>query len=434
MNAQTNLATTNNNPLAKLYTQLEQRADEFRAALPSHISPEKFQRTIVTAVQADPELLRANRQSLILACMKAAQDGLLPDKREAALVIFKRNYKDEHGNWQQALEVQYMPMVYGLRKKILQSGKIKDITACVVYRAEVESGAFIYEEGTEAMLRHRPMLELTEEQAADDQIVAAYSMATYDDGTKSYEVMRRFEITKVQNCSQTGALVDKKGKPRTPSGPWVDWYPEQAKKTVMRRHSKTLPMSSDLVDVEGGEIDAIRASLSAMGALSAADPVDVTPRQAALPQADELGGAGVAGEEIANHDPETGEVLETVSADNPTAAEGRSDEQHGDQHDGGEEQQPEPEQKRPAAGKKAEPAKAADPEPEPEQESSGDAPAPPEGDIVDDLVARFDAATTVIDLKGVHANWMTWMPQLSDFDNDRCDAAHEAAKERLGVK
>lgn len=430
MNAQTQIAAASNNPLAKLYTQLEQRADEFRAALPSHISPEKFQRTIITAVQADPELLRANRQSLILACMKAAQDGCLPDKREAALVIFKRNYKDEHGNWQQALEVQYMCMVYGLRKKILQSGEIRDITAKVVYRAEVESGAFIYEEGTERMLRHRPMLDLTEEQSADDQIIVAYSMATYEDGTKSYEVMRRFEITKVQNCSQTGALVDKRGKPRTPSGPWVDWYPEQAKKTVMRRHSKTLPMSSDLVDVEGSELDAIRASMSAMGALSAAEPVDVTPRTAALPAVDELGSeAGVAGDEIAAHNPETGEVVETVSADNPTAAEGRSDEQHGDQHDGSNEQTDPPVENEQEAKKPA--AKAAEPEPQPD---AAEGEAADDTDVVDKLIRRFDEATTVIDLNKVVADWEGWRRQLSDFDNDRCDAAHLEAKDRLGVK
>ena len=36
-------------------------------------------------------------------------------------------------------------------------------------------------------------------------------------------------------------------------------------------------------------------------------------------------------------DPDTGEILDDEADDNPTAAEGRSDEDHGDQHDGTEE-------------------------------------------------------------------------------------------------
>ena len=67
--------------LVTLNQQLTTRADQFRMVLPNHISVEKFQRTVLTAVQNDPELLNADRQSLLLACMKCAQDGLLPDKR-----------------------------------------------------------------------------------------------------------------------------------------------------------------------------------------------------------------------------------------------------------------------------------------------------------------------------------------------------------------
>lgn len=348
--------------------QISSVATQLSQSLPSHISIDKFQRTLMAAVKADPELLRADRASLINACEKAALDGLLPDKREAALVIFKRNYKDAQGQWQQALEVVYMPMVYGLRKKILQSGEITDITAKIVYRREAEEGFFVYEEGTESMLRHKPMLDLAPEDATDDCVVAAYSMATYKDGTKSYEVMRRFEIDKVRECSQTGAMRDRKGHPRKPSGPWVEWYPEQAKKTVMRRHSKTLPMSGDLmIDVEARELDISARSTQRLLSVEPDDPVR-------LPNRDELdGGEGEAinqktGEVLPTQeeidaeqrmiakeqrdlardsrgmtevDEETARKLDTgndgtLSDNNPAAQEGRADEQHGDHHDGGE--------------------------------------------------------------------------------------------------
>jgi len=83
---------------------------EFAAALPPQIPVEKFIRTTLTAVQMNPDLLQADRRSLLGACMKAAQDGLLLDGREAAPVIF--NTKD-------GKKVQYMPMVGGILKKMI---------------------------------------------------------------------------------------------------------------------------------------------------------------------------------------------------------------------------------------------------------------------------------------------------------------------------
>lgn len=322
--------------VAKLSQQLVIRADEFRKALPSHISPERFQRTILTAVQSDPELLLADRQSLVLACMKAAQDGLLPDKREAALVIFTEN-KKVGGEWVRTKKVQYMPMVYGLRKKVLQSGEIADITAKVVYRREAEEGFFVYEEGTEAMLRHKPMLELTEAEATDDCIVAAYSMATFKDGTRSYEVMRRFEIDKVRQASQTGALGktimfgSDKGKAVPPKGPWVDWFPEQAKKTVIRRHTKTLPMSGDLlIDIEAmDDRQAAQSTVDLLGRVAADEP-EVTPDPPRRLKA--------VDSEDPPHDAETGEILdeETIARqldqESTASMEGRTEDDDDDVH------------------------------------------------------------------------------------------------------
>lgn len=312
---------------------LERRADDFKMALPAHITPEKFQRTVMTAAQSNPDILRADRATLITACMKAAQDGLLPDGREAALVVFNTRAKID-GQWQSVAQVQYMPMVFGLRKKILQSGEISSIETNVVYRREVEEGHFIFEGGTEAMLRHRPMLDLTDEDLTDEHIVAAYSVATMKDGTKSFEVMRRAEINKVRQASKTGALGrEYNGKKIEPKGPWVDWFAEMARKTVMRRHSKTLPMSGDIVDIEAqDEMLAARSAGALLGSTAGAEPT-------ALPSRDDF-------------DPATGEIVDNDSAepdeetaraldrDGFAAMEGRSDEQHGDQHDGSDDVHP----------------------------------------------------------------------------------------------
>jgi recombination protein RecT len=287
--------STEEHRILTLRRELEARADEFRMVLPSHITPEKLQRTILTAVQANPELLACDRRSFLTAAMKCAQDGLLPDGREAAIVPFKKRTKDAQRGWLEIRVAQYMPMVYGLRKKCLQSLEIKDIFAAVVYRQEIErAGCFHYEEGTERTLRHRPILD-PDFAPTDADIALAYSVATFADGFKSFEVMRRGEIDRVREASQTGAQYDAKGNPRDPKGPWVEWFPEMAKKTVLRRHTKSLPQSGDIIltDVEADDMG-LSAARSAVALLGSQKPD--APRS--------LGGPG---ETI---DPETGEIID----------------------------------------------------------------------------------------------------------------------------
>lgn len=292
--------------IVKFREQLETRANELKMALPAHITPEKFQRTVVTAVQQNPDLLGADRQSLVLACMKSAQDGLLPDGREAALVIFNESRKVD-GAWLTRQMVQYLPMVYGLRKKIFQArdaeGKpiVSALEVAVVYRAEVEEGRFIYRTDTDPPLRHNPMLALTEDQTQDSEIVAAYSIATMADGTKSYELMRRFEIDRVRETSKTGATKDRNGKPRTPKGPWVEWFAEMAKKTVLRRHSKTLPMSGDIIieiQDEEGELDASVSTTALLASQPGGEPQAIEDHTDETP-----------------HDPDTGEIIDADATD-----------------------------------------------------------------------------------------------------------------------
>jgi recombination protein RecT len=337
-------------PIEVLKGTVARRADDFKMVLPSHITVDKFQRTIATAALSNPQLLNCDRQSLLIAAMKLAQDGLLPDGREAALVPFKTWDKDTR---QDKWLVQPMPMAWGVRKKILQSGQVVSLETGVVYRAEMEGGNFIFEVGMDPPIRHRPKLDMTDDDMADENIVAAYSIARIknENGSPywSVEVMRRSEINKVRQASQTGAVGrvvkggPNKGKPIEPKGPWVDWFGEMARKTVLRRHSKVLPMSSDLLDsFERDDAEDARARGAAMLLEEREEKPLVMPSADQL--ADQSGTeAGVA------IDLETGEVLQEAAGltevdqetaqqlDSQTYAEmegGRADHEHGDQHDG----------------------------------------------------------------------------------------------------
>ena len=185
---------------------------QFKAALPSHVSVEKFQRVLITAVQQTPALLNADRRSLYAASMKAAQDGLLPDGREGAIVTFKD-------------QAQWMPMVAGIMKKVRNSGEISTWSV----QAVKENDEFDYQLGDEERIIHKPALK------DRGETIGVYSIVTMKDGEKSREFMNVDDVKAIQKRSRSGN-----------SGPWISDFDEMAKKTVVRRHSKRLPMSTDL--------------------------------------------------------------------------------------------------------------------------------------------------------------------------------------------
>lgn len=204
----------NASPVAVIRQNLEVMAPQFKAALPAHVTVEKFSRVAMTAIQQNPQLQNSDRGSLFGAIVRLAQDGLLPDGREAALVMF--------GN-----KVQAMPMIAGVLKKIRQSGEVAKISAQVVH----ENDHFVVSYGFDEDVTHNPPA-LNEPRGKP---IGAYATAVLKDGSRLLEVMSLEEIEQVRNVSRA------KG-----NGPWVTWWGEMARKTVMRRLSKRLPMSTDL--------------------------------------------------------------------------------------------------------------------------------------------------------------------------------------------
>lgn len=191
---------------------LTRMAPQFAAALPKHVTPDRFVRVVVTAVQNNKDLLACDRQTLFSSAMRAAQVGLLPDGREGAIVAFGST-------------ATWLPMVAGIMKLVRNSGEIATWSVHVVH----ERDQFEYELGDSETITHRP--------ARGDRgtIIGAYSIVTMKSGEKSREHMDIDEIEAIRKRSRTS------GK-----GPWVTDLGEMCKKTVVRRHAKRLPMSTDL--------------------------------------------------------------------------------------------------------------------------------------------------------------------------------------------
>jgi recombination protein RecT len=262
-------------------SQVMNRESEFRMALPTHIPVERFMRVVNTAVTGNPDLLTADRVTLFQSAMKAAQDGLLPDGRDGALVIFGG-------------KVQWMPMIGGILKKVRNSGELLSISAYVAY----SNDEFEYSLGDEEKITHRPALD----DRGKPRLV--YAIAKTKDGGIYREVMTVAEVEKVRAVSRAKN-----------AGPWKDWWDEMARKTVLRRLSKRLPMSSDLDDLvrrddELYEFDAAKASAKS----ETAAPRGLSARLDAL--------AGPA--ETPAHDAETGEIIDETGSSEPAAAASRA--------------------------------------------------------------------------------------------------------------
>ncbi|ABD27135.1 rect protein [Novosphingobium aromaticivorans DSM 12444] len=277
-------AARENSPVAVVKQNLTAMAPEFRAALPAHVTVEKFTRVAQTAILSNPNLMRADRASLFGSITKLAQDGLLPDGREAALVMFGQ-------------QVQAMPMIAGVLKKIRQSGEVAKISAQVVH----ENDHFVVSYGFDEDVTHNPPpLDKPRGKA-----IGAYATAVLKDGSRMLEVMSLEEIDKVRAVSRAGK-----------SGPWVQWWGEMARKTVMRRLSKRLPMSTDLEEE-----------------VFSRDDTMTTEFRPTLIEGDAQEAPKVSRLEALEHQIEEAETVESEPL--PTnEPEGRADEDYGDQYDG----------------------------------------------------------------------------------------------------
>jgi recombination protein RecT len=202
------------NPVVVLHNYLQERISTFKSALPPHLKPDRFIASVMTAVQLNQDLLACDRRSLFMACVRAAQDGLLPDGTEAAIVPLKD-------------KAQYLVMYQGLMKKFRNSGEFRWVTAGLVREGEIYEH-WITEQGEH--FKHIPGDD------SDAPVRRVYALATTKDGGSFVADLSVKEINKRRAMSR--ATRD--------DAPWKQWPEEMQKKTALRVLSKLLPKSSDI--------------------------------------------------------------------------------------------------------------------------------------------------------------------------------------------
>jgi recombination protein RecT len=179
----------------------------------------RYVRIAITAVRKNPDLaLLEDRDSVFLAIQQCATDGLLPDGREAAMVIRRpRGVTDKRKG-----KAHYQPMIGGFRKICAEHGF--RLEAYVVYAND----HFLEEIAPAHRVEHRPP-PLGKPRG---EAIGAWAVARHASWGEFIEVMDKPEIEHVRKSSSAGA------------GPWSEHWGEMARKTVGRRLYKTLPLGA----------------------------------------------------------------------------------------------------------------------------------------------------------------------------------------------
>jgi recombination protein RecT len=196
--------------------------NQMALAMPRHMTADRLMRIALTEVRKVPALGKCNVQSFMGAIMQCAQLGIEPGAAlgHAYLLPFG-NGKASDGLANCQLIIGYRGMIDLARR----SGQIVSLNARSVHANDT----FSYAYGLDETLEHVP--------ATGDRgdLTHVYAVAKLKGGGIQFEVMSKADVLKVKASSKAGN-----------NGPWVSHFDEMAKKTVIRRLFKYLPVSIEM--------------------------------------------------------------------------------------------------------------------------------------------------------------------------------------------
>lgn len=201
---------------------LERAKPRLAEVLPRHLSAERVVKIALTATSRSPLLLQCTPASLLSAVMQASQLGLEPGSvlGSAYLVPYRNKRTGQY-------EAQLIPGYRGLIDLARRSGQILSIYA----RAVHERDRFVWRDGLQPALEHEPTIK-----GDPGDLLAVYAVAHLRDATMpQVEVMTRAQVDAIRARSRS-----------SDDGPWATDYEEMARKTVVRRICKYLPLSVEL--------------------------------------------------------------------------------------------------------------------------------------------------------------------------------------------
>ncbi|WP_064616396.1 recombination protein RecT [Streptobacillus moniliformis] len=201
-----------------IYDVIQSMKGQFEVALPKHVNSDRFVRIALTSIRQNPKLAKCEQASLLGALMTSAQLGLEPG-------ILGQAYLIPYGN-----QVQFQIGYKGLIELLRRSGQLSDIYAYPVY----ENDKFEITFGIERNVVHIPNFKDRGKE------IGYYAVAKLKDGAVSFEYMTKEEIEKHRDKFSKAA--------NSSSSPWKTDFNEMAKKTVIKKLLKYLPVSIEFLE------------------------------------------------------------------------------------------------------------------------------------------------------------------------------------------
>jgi recombination protein RecT len=208
---------------------------EIARALPSVMNADRVARIALTELRTNPKLAEAalsNQGSFMGAMLKASALGLEVGNGlgHAYLLPFDKKAK-QGGQWVTvATETQLIIGYRGMIELARRSGQIESLYAVEVYHGET----FEVSMGLEQNIIHKRDFTGSVDMRPEN-VIAVYAVAKLKGGMVQFDVMTRVQVEAIRSRSKA-----------KDSGPWVSDWVEMAKKTVLRRLFKMLPVSVEV--------------------------------------------------------------------------------------------------------------------------------------------------------------------------------------------
>ncbi len=233
---------------------------EFARALPAHVTVDRWLRVAMTAVRKTPGLGECSRESFLSGMLQSAQLGLeVNDARGQSWMIPRRNGRT--GQTEATWQLGYMGLV-DLAGRGGITPEVRDVHA---------NDTFSYSYGLARNIEHRPAL------GDRGPVVAYYAIAWRDGEPLGFEVA---SVTEMEAWRDRFAPTSKSGKV---VGPWADHFDAMARKTVLRRCLRYLPLPVELASAVAADdrqvIDVDDVGLELPAPVRSAEPVDISDAQ-----------------------------------------------------------------------------------------------------------------------------------------------------------
>jgi len=211
---------------ATLQDYVQRMSGQIKLALPANLTPDRFQRIVLTAISSNPKLQECTPQSFLGAMMTAAQLGVEPNTPlgQGYLIPRKAKKGDQYVD-----ECTFQLGYKGMIDLAYRSGNISNIGAYTVYKND----EFHVQFGLNPDITHVPCM------TDRGDPIAFYAYYKTKDGGFGFDVMSVEDVRK--HAKQFSDAV-KRGW----SSPWDTNFEEMAKKTVLKKVLKYAPLSTEV--------------------------------------------------------------------------------------------------------------------------------------------------------------------------------------------